>query len=45
MGKQNNIMHLKVDFENQPIMDIEKNLNEKEFDDMVGSLRLKFFGR
>lgn len=45
MSKQNNLMRLKVDFENQPIIDVERNLNEKEFDDMVGSLRLKFFGR
>ena len=45
MGKHNNLMRLKVDFENQPIIDVERDLNEKEFDDMVGSLRLKFFGR
>lgn len=45
MSKPNQLMRFKVDFENQPIMDIEKNINEEEFDNMIGSLRLKFFGR
>lgn len=46
MNKQNNRMHLKVDFENTPIMDVDRAINNKEdFDDMIGSLRLKFFGR
>lgn len=46
MGRTNNLMRLKVDFENTPIMDIEKNIaDEKDFDNMIGSLRLKFFGR
>lgn len=46
MNKQNNRMHFKVDFENIPVMDVERPINNKEdFDDMIGSLRLKFFGR
>jgi len=47
MGKShNNRMHFKVDFENTPLLNIKKNIDdEKDFDDIVGSLRLKLFGK
>lgn len=46
MTNSNNRLRFKVDFENTPIMDIEKTINGKDdFDDMVGNLRLKIFGK
>lgn len=46
MANLNNLLRLKVDFENTPIMDLQRPIkNERDFDDMIDSLRHKFFGR
>lgn len=46
MNSKNNLVRLKVEFEHTPIMDVTKKIrNEEEFDEMVGDLRIKFFGK
>lgn len=46
MSKKNGIGRLKFEFENIPIMDVRRSIrDEDDFDDMIGNLKLKLFGR
>lgn len=46
MGNRNNLFRMKVEFENIPIADVRKPINtEEEFDDVIGTLKKKIFGR
>ena len=46
MGNKNNRLRMRVSFENIPIMDEKKNVrDEDDFDEMIGSLKLKLFGK
>lgn len=40
------LVRFKFEYENVPILDVKKNIkDEKEFDNMIGGLKLKFFGK
>lgn len=42
---KNNLINIKIEFEDQPIMESKQYIkNAKEFDNMVSSFRTKIFG-
>lgn len=46
MAKRDNLVRLRVEFEHVPIMDANKQVKDiNDFDDLVGELKLKLFGK
>jgi len=39
------MLRLKIDFEDSPIIDLRKPVNEEEFDGIIGGIKNKLFGR
>ena len=42
---KNNHINIKIEFEEQPVVNSKGIKNAKEFDDIVGDFRTKIFGR
>lgn len=46
MSNKDRLLQFKVDFENQPIFKAKKQVRtEEDFDDIIGGLKLKLFGK
>lgn len=42
---KNNLINIKIEFEDQPMVNSKGVKNATEFDDIVGNFRAKIFGR
>lgn len=38
-------LHFKVELDNVPLLDTEQSMDERNFNNTVGALRLKLFGK